>query len=254
VTFTPDQIDFCLVKTDSAGNLLWNKTYSNPGSESAFSLAYTKDGGFVLAGFSGEGMYMVKADANGTLEWSKTIGSHFDIARSIIQTSDGGFALTGIVNSSGLNGDMALIKMDQWGTILWAKSFGVYSFREEGFSVIQTREGGYAMTGFTETYGNQWDVYVVKANALGGLEWTRTYGGWNLDAGYSIIQAKEGGYIVAGETGSFGAGGFDMYLVKTDSEVGLEWVDSTPDMIVLYRGRTDQYWNFVRVRLWKISP
>jgi len=83
------------------------------------------------------------------------------------------------------------------------------------------------------------------------MQWQKTYGGTTYDYAVSIIQTANGGYALAGDTQSFGAGNSDAYLIKTESESGLMWTDSTANTITLYRGATDPYWNFVRVRISK---
>jgi hypothetical protein len=83
------------------------------------------------------------------------------------------------------------------------------------------------------------------------VQWSKTYGGTNTDEAWALVQTVDGGYALAGITGSFGAGNGDAWLVKTDVESGLAWIDSTADTITLYRGATDAFWNFIRVRLWE---
>jgi len=83
------------------------------------------------------------------------------------------------------------------------------------------------------------------------LGWNQTYGGTNDDWAMALVQTSDGGYALAGSTDSFGAGHSVFWLVKTDVESGLAWVDSSANTVTLYRGATDTYWNYVRVRLWK---
>jgi hypothetical protein len=92
-----------------------------------------------------------------------------------------------------------------------------------GFSLIQTSDGGYAIAGFTSSFGaGEWDVYVVKLDANGNLQWTKTIGGPYL-RGHSLIQTSDGGYAIAGATKSFGAGKLDVYVVKLDANGNLQW-------------------------------
>jgi len=97
----------------------------------------------------------------------------------------------------------------------WWRAYGG-SDDAEGISVQQTSDGGYVVAGYTTALG-YYDVYLIKTNASGDALWTRTYGGTGEDKGYSVRQTSDGGYIITGYTGSFGAGGCDVYLIKTDS-------------------------------------
>jgi hypothetical protein len=93
-----------------------------------------------------------------------------------------------------------------------------------GLSLIQTSDGGYAIAGYTKSFGaGEADVYVVKLDANGNLQWTKTIGGTKRDVGSSLIQTSDGGYAIAGYTKSFGVGGADVYVVKLDANGNLQW-------------------------------
>jgi hypothetical protein len=107
------------------------------------------------------------------------------------------------------------------------------------------------ITGQTESGGSVHQRYLGLTGYLPG--WSQTYGGTNYDQERSIVQTSDGGYALTGYTDSFGAGSDDVYLVKTDVELGLSRTDQTANTLTLYRGATDPYWNYVRVRIWKID-
>jgi hypothetical protein len=189
---------------------------------SGSSLIQTSVGGYAIAGFTisfgaGRGdAYVVKLDANGNLLWTKTIGGESDDwGNSLIQTSDGGYVIAGYTKSFGAGDwDVYVVKLDANGNLQWTKTIGGEN-EDLGSSLIQTSDGGYAIAGTTIYFGaGGWDVYVVKLDAKGNLQWTKTIGGKNEDGGSSIIQTSDGGYVIAGHTESFGAG--DVYLVKLD--------------------------------------
>jgi hypothetical protein len=118
-----------------------------------------------------------------------------------------------------------------------------------------TSDGGYAIVGFTYSFGaGDADVWLIETDASGNMQWNKTYGGASYDQGYSVFQMSDGSYTLVGQTFSFGVGG-DAWLIKTtvEEELGLAWTDSTANTIALYRGRNDIYWNFVRIRIWKID-
>ena len=190
------------------------------------SLIRTSDGGYAIAGTTssfGAGqadVYVVKLDANGNLQWTKTIGGKKeDVGSSLIQTSDGGYAIAGTYSLlyEGIHPfDVYVVKLDAKGNLQWTKTIGG-EHHDSGSSLIQTSDGGYAIAGLTQSFGaGEWDVYVVKLGANGNLQWTKTIGGKNEDGGSSIIQTSDGGYAIAGDTKSFGAGETDVCFVKLD--------------------------------------
>jgi hypothetical protein len=231
-SFGAGELDVYLVKLDANGNLQWTKTIGGKGWDAGLSLIQTSDGGYAIAGvtsliFEGGGdVYLVKLDAKGNLQWTKTIGGpRNEIGQSLVQTSDGGYAIAGYIESFDAGGgkDVYLVKLDAHGNLQWTKTIGGKSW-DEGHSLIQTSDGGYAIAGYTYSFGaGDRDVYVVKLDAKGNLQWTKTIGGGRRDGGHSLIQTSDGGYAIAGETYSFGAGESDVYVVKLDAHGNLQW-------------------------------
>ncbi len=123
---------------------------------------------------------------------------------------------------------------------------------------MQTSDGGYAIAGYTTSFGaGNTDAWLVKTDWLGNMQWYRTYGAYT-DVVEALVRTSDGGYALAGGARSFGAGPSDFWLIKTENpdsfsgvESGLAWIDSTANTVTLYRGATDTSWNYVRVRLWK---
>jgi hypothetical protein len=151
--------------------------------------------------------------------FAKTIGgSDWDEASSIIQSSDGGYVVAGFTRSFGAGyWDIYVVKLDSGGNVQWTKTIGG-SNDDEAWSIIQSSDGGYVVAGSTRSFGaGGYDFYVVKLDSGGNVQWTKTIGGSDFDAAYSIIQSSDGGYVVAGRTRSFGAGGWDIYVVKMDA-------------------------------------
>jgi hypothetical protein len=230
-SFGAGEADVYVVKLDAHGNLQWIKTIGGKKGEVGSSLIQTSDGGYAIAGLTqsfGAGetdVYVVKLDANGNLQWTKTIGGpNFDVGNSLIQTSDGGYAIAGSTKSFGAGDeDVYVVKLDANGNLQWTKTIGG-KYADGGNSLIQTSDGGYAIAGSTESFGaGNGDVYVVKLDVHGNLQWTKTIGGPASETGFSLIQTSDGGYIIAGFTSSFGAGETDIYLVKLDANGNLQW-------------------------------
>ncbi len=150
-------------------------------------------------------------------------GANWDYAYSVQQTSDGGYIVVGSTASFGAGEEnIFLIKTDANGNIIWAKTYGGTEY-DRAYSVQQTSDGGYIVAGYTFSFGAGSDVFLIKTDANGNVIWAKTYGGTNWDEAFSVQQTSDGGYIVAGYTGSFGAGGGDIFLMKTDANGNLQW-------------------------------
>ncbi len=223
--------DFWLVKTDAAGNKQWNKTYGGNGSDLAVTVFQTSDGGFAIAGltssFGAGGMdaWLVKTDSAGNMQWNKTYGgTGADYAFSVVQTGDGGYAVSGPTASFGAGSmDVWLFKTDASGNMVWNKTYGGTGY-EWMDQMIKTADGGYAISGYTSSFGaGGTDVWLVKADASGNMQWNKTYGGTANDNGFHLLQETGGGYVIVGSTLSFGAGGSDVWLIKTDSSGSMLW-------------------------------
>ncbi len=217
--------------THAQPDSLWSRTFGGGDSDGCHSIIQTADGGYVLAGYTqsfGAGyydMWLVKIDADGDSLWSRTFGGEdLDKCYSVIQTADGGYALAGITHSFGAGDyDMWLVKTDADGDSLWSRTFGGRS-ADKCYSVIQTVDGDYALAGITGSFGAGWhDIWLVKTNVDGDSLWSRTFGGSEGDWCESIIQTEDGGNVLAGNTLSFGAGNYDMWLVKTDVDGDSLW-------------------------------
>ncbi len=218
--------DFWLVKTDANGDSLWSRTFGGSNYDGCQSVQQTTDGGYILGGYTdsyGAGswdFWLVKTDVSGIEEWSRTFGgSSGDGCMSVQQTTDGGYILGGLTQSYGVgSNDFWLVRADANGDTLWTRTFGG-SGMDGCNSVQQTTDGGYILGGLTQSYGaGSSDFWLVKTDASGTEEWSRTFGGSGEDECYSVQQTSGGGYILGGHTRSFGAGGWDFWLVKMGPE------------------------------------
>jgi hypothetical protein len=236
----------------------WNRTYGGTSDDWAYALVQTGDGGYALAGYTnsfGAGsmdFWLVKTDAVGNEQWNQTYrGADRDFAYALVQTSDGGYAIAGSTLSFGGGGyDSWLVKTDASGNMQWSKTYGGTSW-DMTSALVQRSDGGYTLAGATWSFGaGNADFWLVKTDAAGTMQWNQTYGGTSDDLALALVQTGDGGYALAGTT-DFGFFNYDFWLIKTDVESGLAWIDSSANTVTLYRGATDTYWNYVRVRLWK---
>jgi len=168
---------------------------------------------------------LIPLTAGAQISFERTYGGFFDDdGYSVTQTNDGGYIIVGYTYSFGASlTDVYLIRTDEVGDTLWTRMFGGPGY-DDGYSVAQTSYGGYVVTGYTGSFGAGGpDVYLIKTDGAGDTVGTRTYGGPSDDYGYSVQQTADGGYIIAGYTASYGVGGIDVYLIKTDSVGDTAW-------------------------------
>ena len=157
--------------------------------------------------------------------WTQTYGgSGNELGHSVQQTLDGGFVVTGSTNSFGAGDtDVWLVRTDDDGDTLWTRTYGGGG-SEVGNSVQQTSDGGFIITGSTYSFGaGSGDVWLIRTDANGDSLWTRTYGGSNRDAGMSVQQTADGGFVITGITHSFGAGSGSVWLIRTDANGERLW-------------------------------
>jgi len=274
VTGNHGDVDFWVVKLDTIGNIIWQKSLGGTGFDYATSIQQTNDGGYIVAGESGSndgdvtghhgstGCYqsdmdywVVKLDSTGNIIWQKSLGgTDCDCASSIQQTNDGGYIIAGVSGSndgdvSGHHGftinnngwfDYWIIKLDSAGNIQWQKSYGGTN-DDQAYSIQQSNEGGYIIAGWSDSndgdvtghhgaIGNAlYDYWVVKLDSTGNIQWQKSLGGTDGDQATSIQQTNDGGYIVAGNSGSNDGdvtgnhGNSDFWIVKLDSTGSIQW-------------------------------
>lgn len=225
-SFGADSGDVYLIKTNAHGDTLWTKMYGGTGWFEGLSGQQTTDGGYVVTGYywhnGDQYVSLVKTNASGDTLWTRTYEwSGYECGLSVQQTTDGGYIITGYSEQDSF--DVYVVKTDAHGDVVWDNVYGGSSF-DEGVSVQQTTDGGYIIAGETRSFGaGDIDIYLVKTDSQGDEIWTRTYGGANGDWSGSVQQTSDGGYIVVGSTGSSGAGGGDVYLVKTNATGDTLW-------------------------------
>ncbi|MCB9257552.1 MAG: T9SS type A sorting domain-containing protein [Chitinophagales bacterium] len=244
-----------LFSQNSAPTIEWETSIGGSGYDKAFSIKQTSDGGYITAGISysddadfnlnqgGSDCAIAKLSSTGNLEWTKSFGGTFyEAAKSILQTTDGGYLFVGYSSSS--TGDVSnpiggwdvwVVKLDNLGDIEWEKSLGGTQ-TEWASSVQQTSDGGYILAGYSrsnngDVSGNNGsdDCWIVKLNSTGVIQWQKTFGGSENDEATYIQETSDGGFIFAGHTlsnngnvsGNHGIS--DSWIVKLDINGTLEW-------------------------------
>lgn len=222
--------DVYAVKVSSTGSLEWEETYGGSEDDGGLAVVEAADGGYAIAGYtrsfgaSVQDIYLVKVNSNGGLEWGTQYGASWDdIATCIRRTPDGGYVLAGQAYSPSTGWEFCLLKVASDGGFGWYRTFGG-TLGDFSKAVEPTADDGYMVVGWTLSYGvGGGDVYLVKVDSLGNPEWEKTYGGASADYGLSLQTTADGGYIIGGQTSSFGAGEDDMSLLKIDSGGEIEW-------------------------------
>jgi len=217
--------EILLTRFDSLGNHMWTRTVGGFGEDVGYSLIQTTDGGFAVAGwttsFGGvDNIVLARFNASGNHMWTRSVdGTSSEAAYSLVQTSDGGFAVAGWTTSFGAGGgaDIMLTKFDDQGNHLWTRTVGGTN-PEIGYSLIQSLDECLVVAGFTSSFGTGLeDIMLTKFDDQGNHLWTRTMGGTSYDEVWSLLQASDGGFVLAGQTWGFGAGEYDIILAKFDT-------------------------------------
>jgi len=212
--------DVWIIKLDSAGNQQWERTFGGSNNDDANSIVQTTDGGFIMAGRTlskGAGstdVWIIKLDNVGNQQWDRTFGGNDALANSIIQTTDGGFAVAGSTRSKSVDMDFWIIKLDNVGNQQWEKIFAGRGQKDDGAeSIIQTTDNGFAVVGWKSISSSplNFDVWVIKLDNTGNWQWDKTFGS---DIGRSIIQTTDGYLVVAG---------IERMIIKLDSAGNQQW-------------------------------
>jgi len=185
---------------------LWTRTFGGDSTDVGKYVQQTVDGGFIILcntnSFSAGDMdvWLIKTDSAGDEEWSETYGGDWDdVGYGVQQTNDGGFIFVGGTASFDNNSRQVwVVKTGSDGVTEWTQTFGG-DYWDEGYSVQQTNDGGYVIVGSTSSFGaGSEDLWLIKADSNGDEEWTQTYGGEELDEGYSVQQTRDGGFKLPG--------------------------------------------------------
>lgn len=257
-----ESYDYWVLKFNVNHDLQWSKTYGGLGDDRGEKILQTPDGGFAILGYSdsndgdvtnnsgAQDYWLGKLDSNGNLLWQKSYGYvGADRGKSILQTNDGGFFITGIldVTASGgagntknasskhAGGDYWALKLDSQGTIEWSKYYGG-SFTDSPFDAIQTLDGGYIIVGSSDSDDvdianniGDYDFWVLKISDSGTIIWEENFGGTQIDEARGIIDSGDGNFLIIGDTRSNdiqvsnNLGAADLWLIKITPSGNLIW-------------------------------
>ncbi|MDT0606155.1 hypothetical protein [Croceitalea rosinachiae] len=255
--------DNWILKLDTSGNILWEKSFGFSGHDHSYDIIETVDGGFFFSGFldvtssNGEGstdksretahgvgeFWGTRIDANGDLIWQKYFGgTNNDRSFGVMNANDGGFILSGASESDDFDisdpkgsYDYWVVKVDKNGNLEWEKSFGGTGI-DQSHDIVKTNDGAYAIIGNTfsrdaqvSKNNGESDIWLVKFDDNGELLWEQSYGGPAFDAAHSISLANDGGFIISGNSKSFGNdvtanfGENDLWIITTDPDGKIKW-------------------------------
>lgn len=270
VTGNKGGYDIWIAKMDPYGNIEWSNTYGGSRDDYAHSIKVAQGGGYILGGYtysfdgdiqSGnqgvQDFWVVKLDSLGSIQWEKTYGgSDVEVLMTIINSSEGGYAMCGRTNSNDgdvhggpfENNDFWVVKIDEFGAIQWQKTYGG-SGLEHAHIIQQTIDGGYAIGGFSDSddgdvqSGNKGDAdfWLVKIDNLGVIQWEKTYGGTSTDRLLYLQQTTDMGYIIGGDSESddgdvlSGNKGFsDCWLIKVNQTGAILWEKTYGGSLIEY--------------------
>jgi uncharacterized delta-60 repeat protein len=217
--------DCWVLRLDPHGDVQWQKSYGGADGDFTYSIQETADGGYIVAGHTWSSgtwdtnFWVLKLNTDGDVQWQKSYGGADDeFAWSIQETADGGYIAAGATASFGAGHyDCWVLKLNADGDVQWQKSYGGTE-EDDGRSIRETADGGYIVAGATASFGAGTDLWVLRLSPNGDVLWQKSYGGADEDFAWSIEEAADGGYIVAGSTMSFGAGGNDLWVLKLDPD------------------------------------
>ncbi|TWO32134.1 hypothetical protein E1J38_009920 [Seonamhaeicola sediminis] len=254
--------DFWILKTNSFGNIIWEKNFGFSGADNGLSIIQTQDSGFLIVGVldvtasggqgntklsskrhAGGDYWSIKLNVAGSLEWSKYFGGTFtDTPYDVVQTSDKGYIIVGSSDSADVDVennkgsyDFWIIKISETGELVWKNSFGG-SQADEARGIIKTNDGNYLVIGDTRSDDKDVsmnkgaaDFWVIKMSPIGELIWEKTFGGSSFDAARSISKTQDGGFIICGSSRSGdidvsnNKGQNDAWVIKINNNGELLW-------------------------------
>ena len=224
-----------VIKLDEQGNVIWDRTYGGNETEEATEIIETKDGGFLVVGYSDSyaenanesDIWLLKINTNGEREWEKALMTTeiIDEGHGVVETADGDFLVVG--NATSLadgNTDAIVVKVSNKGEEIWRKKYG--GEKSEQANHIVKNNQGYAIVGSVEVPKKRWEVWLFTINHDGNLLWQQNYGGSDNEMGNTLVCNEDGSYVLAGFTYTYSEGSLDAWVVKVDEKGNKKWFKS----------------------------
>lgn len=261
-TKTNDSFDFLVSKFSPENTLEWQRTYGGSDDDRAAAIIQTRDGGFAVLGYAksadqevsknagAKDFWLLKLSNNGTLLWEKSFGfSGADYGTALLETKEGGFLLSGVLDVSASNGqgnarralkqhaggDYWAIKTDPSGELEWSRFFGG-SFTEVPLGIVETADNNFILAGSSDSNdfnisnsNGSYDFWITKIAADGDLIWEKSFGGSEIDEARAITNTNDGNFIIVGDTRSADKnvsannGAADVWILKISAEGALLW-------------------------------
>lgn len=260
-----ESFDFWILKFNEENEVEWSKTFGGSADDKGSDIIQTTDGGYAILGSSfsndedvsgnhGQNDYwLAKLDASGNISWQKSFGYQgADYGISVIQTSNSGYLITGVLDVTASNGegntsknsnkhaggDYWAVKLDASGTIEWSKYYGGL-FTDTPESIVETEDNEFIIVGGSDSMDTDissnigsYDFWVIKISATGAIVWEKSFGGDEIDEAWSITKSGDGNFIIAGDTRSNDVdvsnnlGAADLWLIKISTNGELLWEKS----------------------------
>lgn len=224
--------DVWMIKFGANGDSIWSRTFGGAADDWGSSVIETSNGNYLIAGTTEQYIgdtkdaLLLLTDADGHLLWSRTYGgSGSEEANEVIETSDGGYLLTGYTTSTGTGwSDLWLLKTNSVGDSMWSRTYG-WSYADEGFDLVETPDGGFLVVGIlSELTYNNYQFWIVKLNSNGDSLWSRSYGEAYKDEAFAVAKTTDGCYLAAGYKGTTPQpSGYDGWVLKLDSNGDSLW-------------------------------
>ncbi len=230
-SFGAGESDCWILKLTSEGDVEWQFTYGGIGDDKAYAIQETSDGGYIVAGYTHffgaatSDIWILKLTSEGDIEWQHIYGgTGDDKAYSVQETSEGGYIVAGSIQYLGaLDHDFWVLKLTSAGFFEWQRIYGGLG-DDVAYCIQETSDEGYIVAGDTDSFeAKESELWVLKLTSIGDIEWERIYGGSDNDYLNCIQETSDEGYVVTGNTYSFGAGDSDILALKLSSAGDIEW-------------------------------